>query len=141
MQHLGADKSNVSSNLLRLHMTPFHWKGSRALVVGLVQSKYSIKYVTAPNFDPESSINDLRKLCEGIEDIDKADHTRYVCHHMMEDVRFAPRKVCPLCFRTGVDRVRAVASGAYCISKNHVINNAGALSFGVLYQVDPRRRC
>ena len=94
------------------------------------------RYVTAPNFDPEASLNDLKRVCEGIEDIDQADHTRYVCHHMKEDVQFAPRKVCQFCFTTGVDRVRAVASGAYCISKNHVINNTGLLSFGVIYQTE-----
>ena len=41
------------------------------------KSKYSSKYVTAPSFDKDSAFNDLKRVCEELEDIDEADHIRF----------------------------------------------------------------
>ena len=62
---------------LRIVSFPMFWDviyNSDPLEEVMFKSKYSSKYVTAPSFDKDSAFNDLKRVCEGLEDIDEADH-------------------------------------------------------------------
>ena len=119
------------------------------------KSKHSTKYVAAPNFNAEDSMNDLKKVVEGPEEIEKSDHARYGrCEHLRSqdsatgemkpifDQVFLPMVVvCPVCFKNGTERVRAVASQAYCLSKNYV-EKYGEYSyyFSAIFEVEVEGR-
>ena len=56
----------------------------------------------------------------GFKEIEKLDHAKYHCLHIEEFKYKKPpsSKICRLCFMDGFARVKAVASGAYCMSVN-----------------------
>ena len=103
-------------------------------------SKKSPKYVDAPCFDPEAAMNDLKRVTGGLLDIDYADHAWYFCSHFICDGECPggclklSREICRTCFTSGVDRVRAVASGAYCISLN-AIDDSNSM-YKVIFEVE-----
>ena len=89
-----------------------------------------IKYVTAPCYDAEAPMNDLKRIAEGTKEIDSADHSIIDCLHSKTGV------ICRGCYHSGYQRVRAVASGAYCMTKNWTVQfdgRNGTEHFGVIF--------
>ena len=71
---------------------------------------------TVIDFDPESTMNDLRKIVEGPGDIDFSDRAVIACLHFKSQ-GFISDIVCRPCFLKGYDSARSVASGAFMLSQ------------------------
>ena len=109
-----------------------------------VKNDYSTKYVTAPNYEFFIPLEDLERVARGPDEVDKANHARYACQHVADKYR-PPREVCRLCYKQGMERVRAVASAAYCMSKTFTEKSGTNLEsksvfykYGVIYEVEHR---
>ena len=95
----------------------------------------TIKYVVAPEYGPDC-IRDLKRVVEGPWSIDDSDHASYACEHL-EYWNTVPVELCRKCYIQGLERVRAVASGAYCMSSNYTDKVDGYWSrFSVIYEVE-----
>ena len=86
----------------------------------LKESESTLRYKLRPNYERKYSLNDLQSVKTGFKEIEKLDHAKYHCLHIEEFKYKKPpsSKICRLCFMDGFARVRAVASGAYCMSVN-----------------------
>ena len=80
-----------------------------------VEDQPKLRTQLAERVDPESTMNDLKKIVEGPEDIDFSDHAVIRCVHF-KDQGFLSDIVCRQCFLQGYERARAVASGAFMFS-------------------------
>ena len=97
----------------------------------------SLKYVTAPSYDPESAMNDLKRIIKGPGEVEKSDHVLLGCRHSHMEKLNRQGSICRLCYAEGFERARAVASGAYCMSKNLCwYIDTTMPHFSVLYEIE-----
>ena len=99
------------------------------------QPKYRTQFDRFVN--PESPLNDLKRIVEGPGEIDLSDHALIRCIHSKEQ-GFVANDLCRTCFVQGYERTRAVASGAFMFSYEgaHRVPNGGDLFCSVIYQAE-----
>ena len=101
-----------------------------------IKSRTSIRYTT-PDINLDNAMNDFKKICEGLDSLDKVKRARYDCEHWFKVEKRKEASVtnlCRMCFLEAVARVRAVASKAFLMSTSRIEMETDNNFFGVIFQ-------